>query len=162
MKLQRDKNMTQFVQKILVDSDRRKFTMTQNAQKRCWHCDIWPDWFYFPPITLLLILRWHTGVYDQMVYGKIAQTMQNIWNFIPESLVYKKWQTSAIIWAILDSNRAMPGDREIWSKICSLPDYPGELTALSTVATASQKAVVNTSTHNFPLSSCRWKVLHFL
>jgi len=38
------------------------------------------------------------------VNGKIAQTTQNIWNFMPESLVYKKWQTSAFIQEISDSN----------------------------------------------------------
>ena len=37
------------------------------------------------------------------VTSKIAETTQNIWNFIPESLVYKKWKTSAIIREILDS-----------------------------------------------------------
>ena len=32
----------------LVDPDRHKFTMTQNARKRCcWHCNIWHDWFTF-------------------------------------------------------------------------------------------------------------------
>ena len=38
------------------------------------------------------------------VNSKIAQTTQNIWNFIPESLVYKKWQTSEIFQEISDSN----------------------------------------------------------
>ena len=39
---------------------------------------------YFPPITLLLILQWHTGVCEEMfdVNSKITQTTQNIWNFI--------------------------------------------------------------------------------
>ena len=36
--------------------------------------------------------------------GKMAQTTQNIWNFMPESLVYKKWQTLAIMREISDSN----------------------------------------------------------
>ena len=45
------------------------------------------------------------------VTSKIAQTTQNIWNFIPESLVYKKWQTSAIIGEILDSNLIMETGR---------------------------------------------------
>ena len=33
-----------------------------------------------PPITLLLLLQWHTGVCEEMfdVNGKIAQTMQSI------------------------------------------------------------------------------------
>ena len=37
-----------------------------------------------PPITLLLLLQWHTGVCEEMfdVNGKIAQTMQSIRNFI--------------------------------------------------------------------------------
>ena len=35
---------------------------------------------YFPPITLLLILQWHTGVCEETfdVNSKIAQTTQNI------------------------------------------------------------------------------------
>ena len=35
---------------------------------------------YFPPITLLLILQWHTGVCEEAfdVNSKIAQTTQNI------------------------------------------------------------------------------------
>ena len=36
--------------------------------------------------------------------GKIAQTTQNILNFMPESLVYKKWQTLAIMGEISASN----------------------------------------------------------
>ena len=50
----------------------------QNAWKRCcWHCNIWP-------IILLLILKLHTGVCEEMfnVNIKIVQTTQNIWNFI--------------------------------------------------------------------------------
>ena len=34
--------MTSFLQRILVDPHRHKFAMTQNAQKRCWRCNIWP------------------------------------------------------------------------------------------------------------------------
>ena len=44
---------------------------------------------YFSPITLLLILQWHTRVYKEMlnVNSKIAQTTQNIiWNFIVRQL----------------------------------------------------------------------------
>ena len=38
----------------------------------------------FPPITLFLILQWHTEVCEETfnVNRKIAQTTQNIWNFI--------------------------------------------------------------------------------
>ena len=43
----------------------------------------------------------------------------------------KKWQTSAIIREISYSYLERSGDREIRSKIWSLPDYPGELTALT-------------------------------
>ena len=37
-----------------------------------------------PPITLLLLLQWHTGVCEETfdVNSKIAQTMQSIRNFI--------------------------------------------------------------------------------
>ena len=89
------------MQKITVDSNRHKFTMTQNVPKICcWHCNIWPDWCASHQSHYCL-LQWHTGVYDRS--GKIAQTTQNIWNFMLESLFYKKWQTSAIIQEISDS-----------------------------------------------------------
>jgi len=43
----------------------RIFAMTQNAWKRCcWHCYIWPDYF-FSPIILLFMLQWHIGVYEE-------------------------------------------------------------------------------------------------
>ena len=44
-----------------------------------------------------------------------------------KSLVYKKWQTSAISLEISDSNLETG---RLWSKIWSIPDYLGELTAL--------------------------------
>ena len=55
----------------------RIFAVMQNAQRCCWHCNIWP-------ITFLLILKLHTGVCEETlnVNIKIVQTMQNIWNFI--------------------------------------------------------------------------------
>ena len=46
---------------------------------------------------------------------------------LTESQTYKKWQTLAIIREISDS---LSGDWEKQFKIWSLPDYPGELTAL--------------------------------
>ena len=60
--------MTFFVQKILVDSDRHKFAMTQNVRKRCrQHCYI-------------------AEVYEETfdVNIKIVQTMQNNWNLACE------------------------------------------------------------------------------
>ena len=40
--------------------------MTQNARKRCWHCNIWPNWFTsHQSCTLLHILQWHIGVYEE-------------------------------------------------------------------------------------------------
>ena len=51
----------------------------KTAQKRCCSsCNInLTLWAYFPPITLLLILQWHTRVCEEMfdVNSKIAQTM---------------------------------------------------------------------------------------
>ena len=40
------------------------------------------------------------------VNSKIAQKKRKVfeWNSLPESRFYKKWQTSAIIWEISDSN----------------------------------------------------------
>ena len=55
------------------------YLMTQNARKRCcWHCNIWP-------ITLLLISKLHTRVYEETFNVNIKiiiiQITQNIWNF---------------------------------------------------------------------------------
>ena len=51
---------------------------------------------YYPPITLLLILQWHTRVCEETfnVNSKITQTMQNIRNFIVRKSIYKKWKIS--------------------------------------------------------------------
>ena len=76
--------------KTLVDSDRHEFAKKQNARKRCcWRCNT--TWLvYFPRITLLLILQWHTGVYEEMfiVDIKIAWTMQKVKILPLESQVY--------------------------------------------------------------------------
>ena len=68
--------MTSFVQEIPVDSDRHKFAMTQNAQKRCcWYC-------YIELVDLLLpitlLLQWRVVVYEETfgVNITIAQTCQ--------------------------------------------------------------------------------------
>ena len=67
---------------------------------------------YFPPITLL----YYKGsvLYEEMfvVNIKIAQTMQNRWNFIAgkSSGVLKKWQTLAIL---LWSWRGLPEPRNL-------------------------------------------------
>ena len=54
------------------------------------------------PTNHIIILQWHTGVYEETVdlNIKIAQTKQNIWSFVTSTWVY--WRN----------------------------DYPGELTAL--------------------------------
>ena len=61
-------------------SSYRKVPICGDAKrsKKCWwHCNI-------GPITLLLILKLHTGVCDETfnVNIKIVQTTQNVWNFI--------------------------------------------------------------------------------
>ena len=63
--------MTLFVPKLLADSDRHKFVMTQNVQKRCcWYCCILAEWFTSVlPITLLL--QWRAEVYKEMVIGTL-------------------------------------------------------------------------------------------
>ena len=99
--------MTSLVQKIPVDSNRHEFVMTQNAWKRCCCITLLTWLVYFPPITLLLIVYWHTGDYKEtfdVKSTKIAQTTQNIWNLLSESQLYKKWQNSAIIQGISYSN----------------------------------------------------------
>ena len=86
---------------------------------------------YFPAITLLLILQWHTGVCEETfnVNIKIAQTKQNSWNFIVgKSSLLKKRQTSMIIQEISYSN--LETGRYVPTKIWSLLYYLGELTAL--------------------------------
>ena len=57
---------------------------------------------YFPPITLLLILQWHTGVCEETFDVK-RRTIFEI--SLSESRIYKKWQTSAIIREISDCSR---------------------------------------------------------
>ena len=88
----------------------------KTAQKRCcWNCNIWPNWLTFhQPHYCLYYLQWHTGVCEEMfdVNSKIAQTTQGIWKnstvrkliLQEESWFYKKWQTTAIIHEISDSN----------------------------------------------------------
>ena len=91
--------MTSFVQKILSDDD--EFAMTKNAQK-----DV-VDLIGLLPTNHILILQWHTGVYEETfdVNIKIAQTTQNSWNFtVRKSSLLKTWQTSAIIWKNSYSN----------------------------------------------------------
>ena len=122
--------MTSLVQKIPVDSNRHEFVMTQNAWKRCCCITLLTWLVYFPPITLLLIVYWHTGDCKEtfnVKSTKIAQTTQNIWNFIvgkstlQEMAKFGDYPGDIIL---------KPRDREIRSKIWCLPDYPGELTAL--------------------------------
>ena len=76
---------------------------------------------------------------------------------LSESRVYKKWQTKAIIREISDSNL---GDREKQFKIWSLPDYPGELTALRcfcwfSAAIVSIQSVINLFKTFFRISRIR-------
>ena len=76
-------HMTSLVQKILFDSDRDKFAMTQNARERCcWHSNIWPTGWFTPHQSIIKLQR-RTEVYEETfdVNIKIAQTTQNSWNF---------------------------------------------------------------------------------
>ena len=71
--------MTSFVQKILVGSNRHKFVMTQNAQKRCCRqCLL--------EMTGSLLLQRHARVYEETlnVNFKIVETMQYILNLACE------------------------------------------------------------------------------
>ena len=58
---------------------------------------------YFPPITLWLILQFHTGVCVKQpkVFEKVS---------LSESRFYEKWQTSAIIREISDFNLRTGGN----------------------------------------------------
>ena len=112
--------MSSFAQKILVDSDRHKFAMTQDTQKRsCCHCYIWADWFTFHESHNDYYVIYYNGMQDFVretfnVNIKIAQRVQNIWNFaceqgiwnfiVGKSSLQKKCQTSVIIQEISYSN----------------------------------------------------------
>ena len=97
-----------FVQKILIDSDCHEFVMTEDARKRCsWQWNIWPDCFTSHQSHYCLYYTiWHTQVYEKMldVNSKIAQTTQNIWNFIVKKSTLQENGTSVIIREIPDSN----------------------------------------------------------
>ena len=117
--------MSSFAQKILVDSERHKFAMTQDTQKRsCCHCYIWADWFTFHESHNDYYVIYYNGMQDFVretfdVNIKIAQRVQNIWNFaceqraceqgiwnfiVGKSSLQKKCQTSVIIQDISYSN----------------------------------------------------------
>ena len=117
--------MTSFVQKILVDSDRHKFAMTQDTQKRSfWHCYIWADWFTFHESHNDYYVIYYNGMPDFVretfdVNIKIAPRVQNIWNLaceqracsqsiwnfiVGKSSLRKKCQTLVIIREISYSN----------------------------------------------------------
>ena len=78
---------------------------------------------------LLLILQWRTGVWEETftVNRKIAQTTKNVWNFIVRE---SNLQEMANFGDHPGDLNLWSGDREKRFKIWSLPDYPGELTAL--------------------------------
>ena len=62
----------------------------KNARKRCcWNCNIWPNWFTSNQSHYCLYYKiWHIRVCEETVEvnSKIAQTTQNIWNFIVRKL----------------------------------------------------------------------------
>ena len=61
------------------------FVEKKNARKRwCWNCNIWPNWFTCHQSHYCL---YYNGIPEfvrkrTIVNNKIAQTTQNIWNFI--------------------------------------------------------------------------------
>ena len=59
-----------------------------------------------PPITLLLLLQWHTGVCEETfdVNSKIAQTTQSIWNFIVRKSNLQEMANFGAYREISDSN----------------------------------------------------------
>ena len=73
---------------------------------------------YFPPITLLLILQWHTGGFWEKVWCKQLKQCKIFEILLSESQVYKKWQTSAIFLEIsnsyLESGRYGPKSGISW------------------------------------------------
>ena len=123
--------MTSLVQKILFDSDRDKFAMTQNARERCcWHSNIWPTGWFTPHQSIIKLQR-HTEVYEETfdVNIKIAQTTQNSWNF---NIVGK---SSLLKWRKCKLRRLLGRLRTLILRprdaVQNLQDYPGELSALT-------------------------------
>ena len=75
---------------------------------------------------------WHTKVYEKTfnVKSKIAQTMQNIWNFIVKKSTLQENGTSVIIWEISDS-------KFIWKlgdavQNLESPGFPGRVDSTDT------------------------------
>ena len=68
---------------VIMQGTWRHFLEKKRA-KKMFNCNIWPNWFTSHQFLLLLILQWHTGVCEETftVNRRIAQTTQNIWNFI--------------------------------------------------------------------------------
>ena len=113
---------------------------------------------YFPPIILLLILQWHTGVCEETfdINSKMAKKTQNIWNFIStrnDKLRRLAGRFQTLIWR--------PGKR---FKIWSLPDYLGELTmTLRWMANLAKKMSWLTSEEvRFSLSPINSSCIYFL
>ena len=102
------------------------FLKKKNARKRCcFNCYIWPNRFTSHQSHYCL----YYGVCEETfnVNRKIARTTQSTWNFIIRE---SNLQEMANFGDYPGDFRLQSGDREKRFKIWSLPDFPGELTAL--------------------------------
>ena len=117
-------HMTSLVQKILFDSDRDKFAMTQNARERCcWHSNIWPTGWFTPHQSIIKLQR-HTEVYEETfdVNIKIAQTTQNSWNFnIVGKSSLLKWRKCKLRRSFVRFRTLIWRPRDTFQKL----EYPG-------------------------------------
>ena len=97
-------------------------------------------------IITYIILQWYTGVREETfeVNSKKVQGIQNIYCRKVESTLEMANFGNYPRDFILKS-----GDQETWSKIWSLPDYPGELTALPVLPYKRRQNLPTTSTFVF-------------
>ena len=86
--------------------------------------------FIFSHIIALIIYNGIPQFMGKRSMLTVAQTMQHFSNFVVGKSSPQEIATLGIIREISDSNLEKSGDWEVWSKIWSLPDYLGELTAM--------------------------------
>ena len=108
------------------------FVEKKNVRKRCcWNCNIWPNWFTSHQSNYCLYYNGIPEFVRKRSMSTVKQLKKNVQYLKFHCWIYKKWQTSAIIREISDSNleTARNGSKP---GVCLL-DYPGELTDLKII-----------------------------
>ena len=83
------------------------FVKKKNVRKRCcWNCNIWPNWFTSHQSHYCL---YYNGIPEfvrkrTMLTIKLLKQRKIFEISLSDTRIYKKWQTSAIIREISDSN----------------------------------------------------------